>query len=66
MTEAHNSKTSNITDSLANKSLRVSTILVETEQMKTQTLHKHGSISNRKLARPGRDANLCSRRTSRT
>uniref|UniRef100_A0A674NC47 Glutamate receptor n=1 Tax=Takifugu rubripes TaxID=31033 RepID=A0A674NC47_TAKRU len=29
MTEAHNSKTSNITDSLANKSLRVSTILDE-------------------------------------
>lgn len=43
MTEAHNSKTSNITDSLANKSLRVSTILVETEHKKnhTHTLNKH-------------------------
>lgn len=54
MTEAHNSKTSNITDSLANKSLRVSTILVQTEQKKTHThanTHQtHRSISNRKLA----------------
>lgn len=30
MTDTHKSKTSNITDSLANKSLRVSTILVDT------------------------------------
>lgn len=30
MTDSHKSKTSNITDSLANKSLRVSTILVDT------------------------------------
>ena len=37
MTETHKSKTSNITDSLANKSLRVSTILVDTEQIKTHT-----------------------------
>lgn len=37
MTETHKSKTSNITDSLANKSLRVSTILVDTERMKTHT-----------------------------
>lgn len=37
MTETHKTKTSNITDSLANKSLRVSTILVDREQMKTHT-----------------------------
>ncbi len=45
MTETHKSKTSNITDSLANKSLRVSTILVGTAKWKhkehTQSINTH-------------------------
>lgn len=51
MTETHKSKTSNITDSLANKSLRVSTILVYTEQIKThtRTVNKYTQEKNKQL-----------------
>lgn len=41
MTETHKSKTSNITDSLANKSLRVSTILVDTAERR----HKQHTLA---------------------
>ena len=41
MTESHRSKTSNITDSLANKSLRVSTILVDTDKSKQDNNPTH-------------------------
>lgn len=62
MTEAHSSKTSNITDSLANKSLRVSTILVETGHKETHT-HLTNTLVNIKwkIGWTGCNANLFSR-----
>lgn len=45
MTETHKSKTSNITDSLANKSLRVSTILVDKKKPTSTARLQYENIS---------------------